>query len=84
MRYMEKPVYVDAFQFGVDETPEWFEKLIVERNPTHQGRVWDAVVLRHEDKTTWIYKGNVVVSRDGKILSLLNKVYFDKMYDIVN
>jgi hypothetical protein len=26
MKYVKKPIVVEAFQFGVDDTPEWFNE----------------------------------------------------------
>jgi hypothetical protein len=28
MKYVKKPIVIEAFQFGVDEKPEWFEDKI--------------------------------------------------------
>lgn len=41
MRYVSKPVHVEAFKYGTDEFPEWFQKRIdngsiekIEANPS--------------------------------------------------
>lgn len=38
MKYVKKPVVVEAFQFGIDESPEWFMdaygiKVVFDREP---------------------------------------------------
>lgn len=57
MKYIKKPIVVEAFRYGFDEKPEWFlnSKLIDESNNFCKIKTLEGIMIANSGD--WIIKG---------------------------
>lgn len=75
MKYVKKPIVVEAFQFGVDKEPEWFvnSSVLIRDSycsmPTHEG-LMNA------------YIGDMIIQGTKGEIYLCEKDIFDATYEL--
>lgn len=67
MKYVKKPIVVEAFQLGVDDIPVWFVSWFV--NEQHEGPT--------------AYKGDMIIKGIQGEIYPCKKDIFDATYDLV-
>lgn len=95
MKYVKKPVVVEAFQFGVDEEPEWFvrhdkegsvRRLFQSGNPINSNYYQHKVEIYNKRKITFetVFYGDMIIKGiEGEIYSC-KKEMFDASYEPYN
>lgn len=83
MKYVKKPIIIEAFQFGVDHTPEWFTKEYGLQIVFH-GRFPAICEIRTIEGLMKAHEGDMIIKGiEGEIYPC-KKDIFDKCYDIVD
>lgn len=77
MKYVKKPIIVEAFQFGVDETPKW---AVFDKHGMDSGSY---SYLRVAGGQMWVRPGDMVIRGDNMMHACVKKDIFDATYDLV-
>lgn len=81
MKYVKKPIVVEAFQFGVEEEPNWFINNPLVGIITNKDEYIKYVTPNGYQCTL---KGDYIIKRINGEISPCNKDIFDATYDVVN
>ena len=83
MKYHKKPIAVDAFQFGVDEAPEWFLHIHVYYVPVSGEKHQLECIIPTIEGAMRAHEGNMIIKGiEGEIYPC-KKDIFDKCYEPV-
>lgn len=75
MKYVKKPIVIDAFQWGYDKTPRWavFNKIVAQEGSYSY--------LRVNGGEHWVEWGDMVIrNKEGQHYSI-KKDAFDSLFD---
>jgi hypothetical protein len=91
MKYRKKPVVVEAFQFGVDEMPDWFLKTNTYRafygtSERFGALVWGGIQLKDKcpiSETRIAHEGDMIIKGIRGEIYPCKKDIFDATYEPV-
>lgn len=84
MKYVKKPIVVDAFQFLVDERPDWFTKEYGRQVVLDGGEPTTRCKIKTLEGVMKAYKGDMIIKGIKGEIYPCNKDIFDATYDVVN
>jgi hypothetical protein len=77
MKYVKKPIVIEAFQFGVDEYPEWFKPGCIIGTPHDDDYICSFVSLGE----AYIARKYEMIIKDGADIYPQKKDIFDASYE---
>lgn len=85
MKYAKKPIVVEAFQFGVDEPPDWFvhEHKSINYDLNLDGSVESVCFTSLFQNVMTAYKGDMIIQGIQGEIYPCKKDIFDATYDHV-
>ena len=72
-KFIKKPIEVEAFQFGVDETPEWALNKIIRYD-------YSRACIETLEGDMWFYVGDYVIKGVDKEVYPCKREIFEKTY----
>lgn len=81
MKYIKKPIVVEAFQFGIDETPEWFTYPVNDVPIYGGGSFVECNVPISEYMVFKAFEGDIIIKDAKGNLSVKEKNIFNETYD---
>ena len=72
-KFIKKPIEVEAFQFGVDETPEWALKKIIRYD-------YSRACIETLEEDMWFYVGDYVIKGVANECYPCRKTVFEETY----
>jgi hypothetical protein len=81
MKYVKKPIEVEAFQFGVDEYPEWFKPGCTNGYPDRDN-FYCSFICHIKDDVHIAHKGDMIIKGIQGEIYPCKKDIFDATYDL--
>ena len=82
-KYIKKPIEVEAFQFGIDEMPEWY---LISEQVSHSYNAYTGETISYIDTlegTIKAYKGDYIIKGVKGEIYPCKKDIFKATYDLV-
>jgi hypothetical protein len=83
MKYVKRPIVVEAFQYGVDKTPEWFKKADKIEGRQERWPFNPTIIIKTRDGDMTAHKRDMIIKGIKGEIYPCKKDIFDASYDAI-